>query len=86
MRHELSELRANICAARADTVLLLNLYADSLSSWFQETLRVALRVALPAHQDLPKLVDLGDVSKVPELSWLGVENYIVVNDRCACHT
>jgi hypothetical protein len=67
----------------ADRIVLLNLYKDTLTSWFKEMLKVALRGLLPPGQTAPAILDYGDLQKVPQLSWLGFENYIAVNDRCA---
>ena len=69
-------------------MVLLNLYKDALTTWFKQTLQVALRAALPSGHELPPLIDYGDLQAVPKLSWLGFENYIAVSDRwrhCAVH-
>ena len=71
-------------AVPADNVLLINLLRDEMSSWFNATLAAVIEVARPEGPGAtlsPRIIDLDDLQKRQEITWLGVENYVVAVDR-----
>lgn len=50
--------------------------------WLQAMLRIALAPALPEGTALPQILCYDELETMDTMMWLGMQNVILVNDRC----
>ena len=53
--------------------------------WLQAMLRISLAPALPHGADLPQILCYDELETMDTMMWLGMQNVIIVNDRCSPH-
>ncbi len=49
-------------------------------------LRISLAPGLPEGTDLPQILCYDELESMDTMMWLGMQNVLIVNDRCSCHT
>lgn len=50
--------------------------------WLQAMLRISLAPALPEGNPLPQIICYDELETMDTMMWLGMQNLIIVNDRC----
>ena len=51
--------------------------------WLQAMLRITLAPALPEGTALPQILCYDELETMDTMMWLGMQNVILVNDRCS---